>query len=267
MANDTGVASANRRRQEQFGNGMAGALLLHAGVAAALLTGALLKNRHRDTWGEQVSSVGAIQASLVSALPLPPKAPLVEKQVLVEPDTSPAPKPPPKEAALPPPRPTDVLVKAKEPEKKPPAKTALEPAPEPPRHPQPTPLTPKADTGSSATQIAQSVSQVKNGTSAINVQDHTFGVRFAYYIRGMDRVISQSYDQQDVDARSAQGKSVTVRFDIERDGSLSNIHIASSSGSASLDTAALRTFQRIDSFGPLPVDHENVEWTLQYHVN
>ena len=260
------MASTNRNAQEQFGGGLTGAVALHFAVLALLVTAAIVKNRRHPNWGEQVSSAGAIQASLVSALPLPPKAPPVEKQVLAADDTSPAPKPPPKEAAAPPPKPTDVLVKAKTPDKKP-EKTAPVPTPEPPRHPQPTPPTPKADTGSSATQIAQSVSQVKNGTSAITVEDHTFGVRFAYYIRGMDRVISQSYNQQDVDSHSASGKSVTIRFDIERDGTLSNIHIGSSSGSPSLDAAALRTFQRIDTFGPLPVDRESVEWTLQFHLN
>ena len=257
--------AARRRGEEQFGGGMMLAAVLHAVLAITLLTVAIVKGRHHASWGENISSAGAIQASLVSALPLPPKVPPVEKQVLAEENPSPAPKPPPKEATAPPPKPTDVLVKAKTPDK--PTKTAPDPTPEPPKHPQPTPPTPKADTGSSATQLAQSVSQVKNGTSAITVEDHTFGVRFAYYIRGMDRVISQSYNQQDIDQRSANGKSVTLRFDIEKDGTLSNIHIATSSGSASLDTAALRTFQRIDSFGPLPVDHENVTWTLQFHVN
>lgn len=263
------MASANRDRQEQFGGGIAGAMLLHACLAAALLTAGLLKARHAARWGEQASAVGAIQASLVSALPLPPKAPEVEKQVLAADDTNPAPKPPPKEAAAPPPKPTDVLIKTKTPEKKPPEKTAPVPTPEPPRHPQPTPPTPKADTGSSATQIAQSVSQLKNGTSALNVEDRTFGMRYAYYVRGMDRIIAQTYNQQEVDPRSAQGKSVTVTFDIQRDGSLGNIRIASGSGSASLDTAAMRTFQRIEGFGPLPsgVDHESVEWALQFHVN
>ena len=254
-----------RGNEEQLGGGMAGALLLHAALAAALLTTAVLKSRS-SKWGENSASVGAIQASLVSALPLPYKAPPVEKQVLAEEDTNPAPKPPPKEAAAPPPKPEDVLVKAKTPDKKP-TKTAPVPTPEPPKHPVPTPPTPKADTGSSATQIAQSISQVKNGTSAITVEDHTFGVRFAYYIRGMDRVISQSYNQQEIDQRSSNGKSVTIHFDIERDGTLTNIHIAGSSGSSSLDAAALRTFQRIEGFGPLPVDRESVEWTLQYHLN
>jgi periplasmic protein TonB len=260
------IAGRNKGGQEQFGGGLAGAVALHGALAAILLTGAVLQAKRHAKWGEETSSVGAIQASLVSALPLPPKAQPVEKQVLAEDDTSPAPKPPPKEAAAPPPKPTDVLIKGKAPEKTP-TKTAPLPTPEPPKHPQPTPPTPKADTGFSATQLAQSLSQVRNGTSAITVEDHTFGVRFAYYIRGMDRVISQSYNQQDVDQRSANGKSVTIRFDIERDGTLSNIHIGNSSGSPSLDAAALRTFQRIDGFGPLPVDRESVEWTLQYHVN
>lgn len=263
--------NAQRNGAEQFGGGIAGAVALHVALAGALVGYAVVHRTSRDRWGEQTSSVGAIQASLVNALPLPPKAEPVEKQVLVAEDTSPAPKPPPKEAAAPPPKPTDIELKAKTPDKKPPPKTAPNPAPEPPKHPQPTPPSPKADTGASATQLPQSIAQLKNGTSAITVEDRTFGARYAYYIRGIQRTVTQSYYQQDIDAHSAQDRSVTLLFDVGQDGTLSNLRFATHSGSSSLDLAGMRALQRIDTgFGPLPAgagDHITVQYTFGFHLD
>ena len=56
-----------------------------------------------------------------------------------------------------------------------------------------------------------------------------------------------------------------IAFDIQRDGSISNVHIETRSGSPTLDTAAIRALQRIDSFGPLPEgDHITIEDKFDY---
>ena len=180
-------------------------------------------------------------------------------------DAAPVPKRPPKEATAPPPKPTEVEVKAKTPDKKPP-KVAPTTTPEPPKHPQPTPPTPRAETGDNATQLPQSVSQLKNGTSIVTVEDRTFGNRYAYYMRAMSRAIAEQFNQQAADERSSQGKTVLLAFDLEHDGSPQNIHIVNRSGSPTLDTAALRSLQRIDSFGPLPVDHVSMQWSFTFQV-
>lgn len=257
---------------------MAGAVGLHAALAAALVAAAYLGTSHHERWGEQAAAVGAIQASMVSAIPLPSHAKPVEKQVLASEDVNEAPLPAPKAATQPPPRPTDVLIHAKTPEKPaPPAKVHSE-APEKPqpratpteapavKHPQPVPESPKARTGeTTATQLPEAVSQAKNGTATATVEDRTFGTRYAYYLRGVSQRVSQNWFAGEVDPRSSQGKRVTLLFDINRDGSPENIRLESRSGSSTLDQSAMRAVERVDGFGPLPSGNKiTIEFAFDY---
>jgi len=251
-------------QSDRYGSGLAGAIALHALVAAILIGAAYFTHTHTEHWGENASSVGAIQASMVSAIPLPTKVPPVKDSVLVPDTVSQAPAPPPKEAALPPPKPTDVLIKAKTPDK-PITKVAPVPTVAPPKHPQPTPDTPKANSGESATQLPQSISQVKNGTATATVQDRTFGNRYAWYVQQVSRKVAQNWYTQEADPRSSQGKGVTIVFDIQSDGTPSNIRLETRSGSPTLDTSAMHALERVDGFGPLPSgNHITVEYTFDY---
>jgi protein TonB len=246
---------------EKFGSGLTLAIILHVVLAAGLLTAAFVSPFNLDRWGGHESTEGAIQASVVDALPLPPKAPPVEKSVLVQPDVTPAPAPPPKEAAAAPPKDTDVLIKGKTA-----PKTAKVETPAPSKHPQPTPETTKANSGSAATQIPQSVAQNRNGQAALTVQDHVFGQRNAWYFDAVQRTINQYWHADNVDSRSSMGKSVKLVFDINRDGTPSNIRVETSSGSPSLDQSAMRALQLVDKFGPLPAGNkQTVEDTFTYH--
>ena len=259
-------ATTNDERDDRFGSGLAGAILLHVAVVCGLAALAFVEHIRNPHWGEDTSSVGAIQASMVSAIPLPPKAAPVKDSVLASEDVTPAPKPPPKEATQPPPQPTDVLIKAKNPPKVVP-KVAPVPTPVPPKHAQPTPETPKAASGDAATQLPQSVSQLKNGTAALTVQNRVFGNRYAYYLRIVASKVNESYaaSSSEADPRASMNKSVTLLFDIERDGTVANLHLETRSGSSTLDTAALRSIQRLDNFPQLPEgDHITIEYKFDY---
>jgi protein TonB len=249
-------------QQDKFTTGVAGAIVLHLALAAIFVAVALFAHHTSSNhWGENASSVGAIQASMVSAIPLPQKFKPVDKSVLAPDNVSPAPQPPPKEATIPPPRATDILVKAK------PQPTKLGPItqPAPPKHPQPTPPTPKATTGEAATQLPESITQLKNGTATATVQDRTFGNRYAYYVQIVSQKVAQNWYTYEADAHASQGKHTTIVFDIERDGTPANVRVLDKSGSPSLDTSALRALQRVDGFGPLPAGNQiTVEYTFDY---
>lgn len=248
-------------QDDKFGRGIAGAIALHLVLAAIFIGVALFAHTSASHWGENASSVGAIQASMVSAIPLPQKFKPVDKSVLAPDNVSPAPVPPPKEAAAPPPRETDILVKSKlQPKKVAPILT-----PAPPKHPQPAPPSPKAATGESATQLPQSSTQLKNGTATATVQDRTFGNRYAYYVQIVSQKVAQNWYTAEADSHASQGKHTTIVFDIERDGTPANVRILDKSGSPSLDTSALRALQRVDGFGPLPAGNQiTVEYTFDY---
>ena len=97
------------------------------------------------------------------------------------------------------------------------------------------------------------------------VQDRTFGSRFAYYVNIVNRTVAQNWYTQEADPRASIGRSVTVIFDINRDGTPANPRLGTRSGSPSLDQSAMRAVQRVEGFGPLPAgDHITVEYTFHY---
>jgi protein TonB len=251
-------------QDDRLSGGFAGAIALHVALLGLLIGAAYLHLSHDEHWGDKTLEAGAIQASMVSAIPLPPKAPPVKNAVLTPDEVSPAPTPPPKEATQPPPKDTDILLKAKsKPAKIAPVTTAAAP-----KHPQPVPDTRKASTGESATQLPQAISRVTNGTAALNIIDRSFGDRYAYYVQIIKQKIADNWYTQEADPRTSQGRSVVVAWDIERDGTPVNPHVVKSSGSSSLDASAIRAIQRIDTFGPLPAGNSlPIQDTFTYQAN
>jgi periplasmic protein TonB len=236
--------------------------VLHGLVAAALVGSALLFHHQSSNWGENASNAGAIQATMVSSIPLPPTQRTLDTGVL----TSEAPSPAPvvtKERTEPPPSPNEVAI----PEKIKPPKIADKPAPAPPKHVQPiTPPPTKAVTGETAgIRIAQSTLELKNGTSSVSVQDRSFGDRYSYYVNIVNNKVSQNWFKSEADPISSMDKSATILFDIDHDGVPSNARVETRSGSPSLDQSALRAVQRVDGFGPLPQGNRiTVEFTFHF---
>ncbi|WP_158944273.1 energy transducer TonB [Granulicella sp. S190] len=253
----------SRNHQDKIGSNLFGSFVLHGLVAAILFGWAFFFNRGHN-WGESASNAGAIQATMVSSLPLPPTQRTLDTGVL----TSEAPSPAPvitKERTEPPPAPNEVAIPEKITK---PIKTAEKAAPTPPKYIQPvTPPPTKAVTGETAgIRIAQSTLEVKNGTASVSVEDRTFGERFAYYVNIVNSKVAQNWYTAEADPRASIGKSTTIIFDINREGVPSNARVETPSGSPSLDTSAIRAVQRVDGFGPLPQgDHITVEYTFHLH--
>ena len=244
-------------------SGLLGSLLLHTLLFGGILAGTLAFRHHGQTWGQQALTAGAIQATMVSSLPLPPRQKTLDTGVLTSEHPSPAPTPA-KEHTEPPPDPRDLEIARKQPPK---PKLADRPTPEPPKHPQPAPPQPtKATTGETAgIRIAQATMQLKNGTASVSVEDRAFGSRYAYYVGIVNRAVAQNWFTQEADPRLSQGKRAIVTFDIDRDGVPSNAHLEQRSGSPSLDQSALRAVQRVEGFGPLPAgDHITVQYAFDY---
>ena len=231
-------------------------------VAAAVVGSAFFFHHRGSNWGENASNAGAIQATMVSSIPLPPTQHTLDTGVL----TSEAPSPAPvtaKEKTEPPPSPNEVAI----PVKTKPPKVAEKPTPEPPKHVQPiTPPPTKAVTGETAgIRIAQSTLELKNGTSSVSIQDRSFGDRYAYYVNIVNTKVSQNWYKSEADPLSSMDKSTTILFDIDRDGVPSNARVETRSGSPSLDLSALRAVQRVDGFGPLPAGNRiTVEFTFHF---
>jgi protein TonB len=246
-----------------MGGNLVGSLVLHGLVAAVIFGWAFIFRSYTPPWGEQASNAGAIQATMVASLPLPPKQRDLDTGVLTSETPSPAPLIA-KEKTEPPPNIKEVPIPTKA--AKPP-KVAPKATPQPPKHVQPVPPQPqKAATGDTGgIRIPQATMELKNGTASMSVQNRTFGARFAYYVNIVNRTVAQNWYTQEADPIASNGKSVTIVFDINREGIPSNARIETRSGSPTLDTSALRALQRVEGFGPLPQgDHITVEYTFNY---
>jgi periplasmic protein TonB len=236
--------------------------VLHCLVAGALVGSAFFFHHRGSNWGENASNAGAIQATMVSSIPLPPTQRTLDTGVL----TSEAPSPAPvtaKEQAEAAPTPDSIAI----PDKLKPPKVADKPTPAPPKHVQPiTPPPTKAVTGETAgIRIAQSTMESKNGTSSVSIQDRSFGERYAYYVNIVNSKVSQNWYKSEADPLTSMDKSATIIFDIDREGVPSNARVETRSGSPSLDLSALRAVQRVDGFGPLPSGNRiTVEFTFHF---
>ena len=270
------------------------ALILHVLLLGTLLAWSLIHLRTSHKFGSANPLAGSIQASMVHALPLPPRQPVVDKAVLAseKPNIAPTPPPPPtpqpkapepkaevKARPEPSPRKEDIPLSkptaskaASRPEPRPaakpvPEKTTPQPERPAPTRPQPTPPTPKATTGETpGIQLPQSTTELRNGTATITIEERAFGERYAYYIRLISQKVNQSRSSEDPDPPDARGKRTVIRFTIDRDGTPIEAEVQTRSGSLSLDRSALRAIQRIDTFGPLPAgDHLTVDFGFTDH--
>jgi protein TonB len=84
-----------------------------------------------------------------------------------------------------------------------------------------------------------------------------FASRYGWYIESVKRAINQNWIQTTIDpsVRAARRAKATVNFRINRDGTIKDIRLDTSSGNRSMDDSATRTLLSIDKFPVLPADY------------
>jgi periplasmic protein TonB len=247
----------------RLGGGFAGSFVLH-GAAAALLLGWAYLSHSGQNWGDASATAGAIQATMVNSIPLPPKQPTTQNNVLATEAPSPAPvAPAPHTVEVPKPEAIPIPVKPTKP-----AKPAEKTAPPPPLHPQPVKPEPmKAPTGEApGLRIAMSSTQTRAGTVSVGVPDSAFGSRFAYYVQQITQKVASQWYTGMLDPQAA-GHRVYITFQVEHDGTPTNIQIAQKSGDNSLDQTALNAVRHIDTFGPLPDGYTGNHINVTYYFD
>jgi protein TonB len=82
-----------------------------------------------------------------------------------------------------------------------------------------------------------------------------FGDKYSWYVQAMVRKISQNWLKGLVDSRVTRAPKVFMTFDIQRDGSITNIEVKQSSGIPTLDRSAQRALMATNRLEPLPRDY------------
>jgi periplasmic protein TonB len=106
------------------------------------------------------------------------------------------------------------------------------------------------------------------GPAGIGFGDGTFGNRYGWYVDAITRRISQNWLQSLVDQKIHTAPRVYMSFDIERNGSISNVEIKQPSGIPTLDRSAQRAILVSNPLPPLPADYRggsvNVSFYFEY---
>jgi len=98
---------------------------------------------------------------------------------------------------------------------------------------------------------------LNGGIAATGEGGGNFAGRYPWYVESMKRAISQNWLQTTIDpaVRAARKAKTTLTFTINRDGTVKNIRLSTSSGNRSMDDSAQRALLGIDHFPPLPPDY------------
>jgi protein TonB len=230
---------------------------LHGLFAAFMVLAAYVSGARGQTWGGD-SPGEAVSASLVSSIPLPhPQEPtqnilaneskgqtqsVPQQQVEEKPNAIPIPENPPKHR--------------------------IDRTPVTPTHDKPQPTTVPQDNRIPFGQGGQvsgpfasfTATNAKGGVSA---QGGDFGSRFAWYVQAVSNKVSSNWYTIEVGPNVGPHR-VYVTFDIQRDGTPTNVRIEQSSGVPALDQSTIRAVQRIDTFGSLPPGYSGNKVSVEF---
>ena len=233
-------------------------IFFHALLIAAVFGAAYFNHAGADWGGVGSKASGGVKVNLVSPAGLPmPKEENVTESKVVDPTKSlnkedPKPKPPEpvkdatpiqkfeKEKPLPPSRKSRILE-----DTRPETDNAIPGHNGSPNLPTSYSQTP-GPPGSSAGVAA-----------AVGQGGGDFAGRYPWYVDAVRSRVEQSWDQTTIDqpTRAAHRAHAVMSFRINANGSISNIRLAQSSGSSTMDYSAMRALQSIDAFRPLPNDY------------
>ena len=259
---DTTLQAADHLERELTGEPLRGAatgsLILHAALIAALIFYGFISGLFtHNIWGN-AGLGGSMQVNLVStALPLPTTQPVNQNVLATEtPSQAPAPLSPKEQHQF---DETAIPIPGRQ------AKPRKENTQKTPQH-QPVPQQNRADYGERSGTVmprAMQPSLASNGPTTVG--DNDFASRFGWYVDQINAKMATSWYKSEVDPHTPRGARVYLVFTINRDGSPSNIQLAKSSGSPTLDLSCERGVQRVDTFGPLPASYNQSTLKVSYY--
>jgi periplasmic protein TonB len=237
-----------------------GSVVLHAALALAIVLYYVVGGFfHANVWGGAAAG-GAIRVNIVSsALPLPSDLPQ-NQNVLATDKPSPAPEIPQPKVQTP-----NIDMKAIPiPGKN--AKVKPQPTPKSQLKQPPPKQENRAQYGEqSGSSIPRAVTGQTTLVGPTSVAEGDFGSRFAWYVDGINRAMSQNWNKGEVDSRTPKGARAYILFTISRDGTVSDAKVDRSSGGRTLDVSCMRAAQRIGRLQPLPGGYTGNTLNVSYY--
>lgn len=232
------ILAERERDRLPFGAGISLAALLHVGVAAGLLASALarpIRFVNPRAVSVRLMPAGALSGGAAVSVPA---------QAAPEPEPQ---RPRIEKAAEPPPPPSSraVLLPAKEKKSEPPSPSErTTPAPR-------TDAKPEAAGGARGTATGPTINAAGSGVGIGGARLDQPDFQYSYYIQRMILAVGINW------FKPAQIVPIepVVRFHIERDGTIADPEIETSSGLPFVDRAALRAVMAASPLPPLPTEY------------
>jgi len=244
-----------------------GALLvsigLHTVMSALMLTYGLLRFGHSESWGNPWEKGSSARVRAVSSLPgVPLPTPLqVTPNTLAnespglyhtEPET-----PPPPERAEEIPKFKDEI-KPNEPKR---INTRIQKQQLTP----PPNAVPFGAGGQPA--VAYSQFTTSAGEAGIAFGEGDFGTRYGWYVAAVRNKVSGNWLLSTISPNLMSAPRVYVEFDIQRDGTATNIRLTQSSGNPEVDRSTLRAIEASNPFGSLPPDYSGGKVSVDFYFD
>jgi protein TonB len=255
---------------DRLDRGLLASVFLHGALFMLVILSPKMFPNLGPVWGSPTGGSGGISVRVVgtvSGVALPAPAVVDDKAAANESrgfyKTEEAPQPAPDQTAVP-------IPETKAPAKRKPEFKTRPAPPEPkstvPAEAAPSNAVPYGQGGRPALTYGQFSTGV--GEAGIGFGDAAFGDRYSTYVNAITRAISNNWLKSMVDSRIQRAPRVYVMFDIERDGTISNLSIQQSSGIPSLDRSAERAVRASNPLPPLPADYRggkvNVIFYFEY---
>jgi periplasmic protein TonB len=248
-------------QRESLRGPLLGSAVLHVAVFASLLGWGLLTVDNRQMWGSANSGgPGSIAINVVNKIPLPARSgltnPLANDTQSVVPTPPPAAKP---ERRAPPEEPDAIPLNSRT-------------HPHPAATPKSAPNTWRAQQQDRPNQlysttgpalVSPMMGQVGSGGVGIGTGS-PFGNRFGNYVTILRQRVAEKWQTSDVDSRIKTAPPVIVTFDLMKDGSVRDVHIAQRSGIPALDYSAQRAILDASPFPPLPPEYERSDAVIEF---
>jgi len=246
---------------EPLSKPLVGSVALHAAIFGTLVFWGVVVNSHHDAWGEANSGgPGSVAINVVNKIPLPSRSGIVNP--LANPTESAVPTPPPAAKAHP-------RAPAEEPEAIPIKSRTRPKTAEVARSAQNTWRAKQEDRPnqlySAAGQALVSPMIGQTGSGGVGVGQGTpFGNRFGNYVLILRQRVAEKWQTNDVDPRIHTLPPAIVTFDLMRDGSVRNVHVAQTSGNTTLDYSAQRAIYDAAPLPALPAGYERNSATIEF---
>ncbi len=269
------------RRRESLRGSLVASVLAHLGLVVLAVVYGLVGFRHYLGWGSRWDSGSAIHVNMVNSLPgVPLPRPVVQTpntlvtqnpglyQAQPEPRATPPlldaikiPKFKNLKKPLPPVHTKEPTQVALTPERRVLANKRIQQQP----LPAPSNAIPAGAEGTPAMNYGQIVNN--SGSGSLLFQGGNFGQLYGWYVDAVKNRISTDWLLSIISPDILSAHRVYVEFDILRDGSISGVQLAQSSGVSEVDRSALRAVYASSPLPPLPAGYKGRNLHVQFYFD